>query len=63
MKQTQIMTLLEQLQVTKIFDVDSLISGINLSFTNLGFYSIIIVVIVLSYHILFNNNLLIVPNK
>jgi F-type H+-transporting ATPase subunit a len=58
MKQTQIMVSpLEQFEVTKFFGVDSPIFGVNLSLTNLGFYSIITVIIVLSYHILSNNSL------
>jgi F-type H+-transporting ATPase subunit a len=67
MKHTQITIImtspLEQFEVTSYFSVDSQILGMNLSLTNFGFYSIITVFIILSYHIFSSNNLRIVPNK
>jgi F-type H+-transporting ATPase subunit a len=54
---------LEQFEVTKFIGVDSPIIGINLSLSNLGFYSILSILIILTYHILSNNNFKIIPSN
>lgn len=54
---------LEQFEVTKLIGVDSAIIAVNLSLTNLGFYSLLSILIILTYHVLSNNNFKIIPSN
>jgi F-type H+-transporting ATPase subunit a len=55
---------LEQFEVINLISIYIPVFGyINLSLTNLGFYTIITIFIVLILHILSNNNKLVIPNR
>lgn len=55
---------LEQFTVVPFFSVSAPIFGeFNLSLTNLGFYAIVVVFLVLSLHILANNSFKLIPSK
>ena len=55
---------LEQFEVTSFVGLNAPILGqFNLSLTNLGLYSLIVVFLVLSLHIIANNNHKLIPSK
>ena len=55
---------LEQFEVTSFINLNAPILGsFNLALTNLGFYAIITVFLVLSLHIIANNSYSLIPNK
>lgn len=55
---------LEQFEVINLISIYIPLFGyINLSITNLGLYTIIIIILVLSLNIISNNNNIIIPNK
>lgn len=55
---------LEQFEVTSFIGLNAPILGqFNLSLTNLGLYSIIVVFLVLSLHVIANNNHKLIPSK
>jgi len=43
---------LDQFEITKLISLDAPIMGLNLTLTNLGFYTILVVVIFLGLHFL-----------
>ena len=55
---------LEQFEVTSLLAINAPILGyVNLSITNLGLYTILVVFLVLSLHFVASNNKLLVPNR
>jgi F-type H+-transporting ATPase subunit a len=55
---------LDQFEVTNLLSINAPILGnFNLSLTNLGFYTIITFIIIISFHYLANNNFALVPNS
>ncbi len=55
---------LDQFEVTNLIGVNAPILGyLNLSLTNLGLYSLIILSVILSLHFITNNNNKILPSK
>ena len=59
-----IMSPLEQFEVTPLFGLNAaVLDYFNLSLTNLGFYGIITVFLVLALHIIANNSFSLIPSK
>jgi len=55
---------LEQFEITSLLGLNAPIFGyINLTLTNLGFYSLIVLFLIISIHILGNNEIKILPSK
>lgn len=55
---------LDQFEVTNLIGLNAPILGyINLSLTNLGLYSLIVLSVILSLHVVTNNNNKIIPSK
>lgn len=55
---------LEQFEVSPFISINApILGGFNLSLTNLGLYSLIVVFLVLSLHIVANNSHKLIPNK
>ena len=55
---------LEQFEVLNLISISAPIFGyLNISLTNLGLYSIIVLTLIVSMHILWNNNSKLVPSK
>ena len=55
---------LEQFEVINLISINAPIVGyLNISLTNLGLYSIIVLSLIVSMHILWNNNSKLVPSK
>lgn len=55
---------LDQFEVLNLISLNAPILGdLNISLTNLGLYSIFILMILISFHILGNNDIRLVPSK
>lgn len=55
---------LEQFEVTSLVGIQIPVLGyINISLTNLGLYTIITVYLVIAFHVMANNNKLLIPNR
>lgn len=54
---------LEQFEVTNFIGISAPIMGINISLTNLGFYSLLAVILIISFHLLASNNQKLIPNN
>lgn len=54
---------LDQFEITKLVSLDAPILGMNLTLTNLGFYTILVVVLFLGFHILSVNSHRVIPSR
>jgi F-type H+-transporting ATPase subunit a len=55
---------LEQFEITSLFSFNAPLFGyINLTLTNLGFYALIALFLIVSLNIVANNNIRLLPNK
>ena len=55
---------LEQFEVVNLISVNAPILGhLNLALTNLSLYTLLVLIILLGFHILGNNNLKLIPSK
>ena len=55
---------LEQFEVINLISLNAPILGhLNLALTNLGLYSILVLIVLLSLHILGNNDVKLIPSK
>ena len=55
---------LDQFEVINLISINApLFGGLNLSLTNLGLYSIIVLITLISFHVLGNNDVKLIPSK
>lgn len=54
---------LDQFEVTKLISLDAPLLGSNLTLTNLGLYSVLVVIVFLGLHFLSTNSGRIVPSR
>lgn len=55
---------LEQFEVTSLIALNApLLGGINLSLTNLGFYSLVVLLLSIGVHVLASNDRRLVPSR